>query len=707
MLQLLFLIPLLPFAGFVVTGLAGARMGKRAVGVVACGTVLVAFVVSLLAVTTLSSLPDAASGLVIDQDAHRVTQTAWTWMVMGPGHDGRGLSIDWSYVLDPLSAVMLLVVTGIGFLIHVYATGYMQEEPEAAYARFFAYLNLFMAMMLTLVLGGTLPVVFVGWEGVGLCSYLLIGFYYDRMFDGTMSCADAGRKAFIVNRVGDMGFMLGMLLLFGMTGTLDIQGVLKSVPGLGAGVCTAAALLLFLGACGKSAQIPLYVWLPDAMAGPTPVSALIHAATMVTAGVYVMVRMGPLLLASPEAMTVVAVVGGLTALFAASMGLCQRDIKKVLAYSTVSQLGYMMLAVGVGAFGAGIFHLMTHAFFKALLFLGAGSVIHALSGEQDIMKMGGLARRVPRTHAAFLAATLAISGIFPLSGFFSKDEILWNAWRFGPIFWLLGALGAVLTAFYMTRLYILVFRGAERFDEQTSRHLHESPPVMTVPLLILAMGSIAGGWVGIPRVISPGVPNFFERWLEPVLPRLPGAPGLETAPEATQAAASSGVAGAHIAARLAGGLEIRLMALSLALALGGMALGWLFHERRPQIPGWIAARARFVYRLVFNAYYVDALYGKIILAPYAWLCRAAAWIDRWVVDGVVNAAGYLTLGTSYGSVGFDTFVVDGLVNVTGRAIRAGSRALRVVQTGVVQSYATAMVLGIFVLVSAYLLLMGR
>jgi len=694
----------------VATGLLGSRLSKRAVGVIACGTVLAAFLVSWGAVASLSSLPESSAGLAIDHEAHRVTQTAWTWMLMGPGHDGQGLTIDWSYVLDPLSAVMLLVVTGIGFLIHVYATGYMHEEPAAAYARFFAYLNLFMAMMLTLVLGGTLPVVFVGWEGVGLCSYLLIGFYYDRMFDGTMSCADAGRKAFIVNRVGDMGFMLGMLLLFGMAGTLDIQGVLKSVPGMGAGVCTAAALLLFLGACGKSAQIPLYVWLPDAMAGPTPVSALIHAATMVTAGVYVMVRMGPLLLASPEAMTVVAVVGGVTALFAASIGLCQRDIKKVLAYSTVSQLGYMMLAVGVGAFGAGIFHLMTHAFFKALLFLGAGSVIHALSGEQDIMKMGGLARRVPVTHATFLIATLAISGIFPLSGFFSKDEILWNAWRFGSIFWLIGAAGAFLTAFSMTRLYLLVFRGgglsADGRSGDESR-LSEGSPVVTVPLVVLAIGSIVAGWVGIPRVISLGLPNLLERWLDPVLPRLAGVPGLEGARGAMEAAVSPAVAGGHVATRLAAGLELRLMVLSLALAVGGMGLGWLFYERRPQIPGWIAARARFVYRLVFDAYGVDAFYGKIIVAPYGWLCRAAAWIDRWVVDGAVNAAGYLALGTSYGSVGFDTFVVDGLVNLTGGVVRAGSRVLRRVQTGVVQTYATAMVLGIFVLVSVYMLLMGR
>src|SRR5262245_44082902 len=481
MIRLLWLVPLLPFAGFAATGLLASRLSRRMVSLIACGTVLVAFLLSVGAVAGLSSLPEPGAGLVVDHEAHRVTQTVWTWIPMGPDRDGAETRVDWSYVLDPLSAVMLLVVTGVGFLIHVYATGYMAHEPAFGYARFFAYLNLFMAMMLTLVLGGTLPVVFVGWEGVGLCSYLLIGFYYDRMFDGTMSCADAGRKAFIVNRIGDMGFMLGMLLLFGMTGTLDIQGILKSVPNLGTGVCTAAALLLFLGACGKSAQIPLYVWLPDAMAGPTPVSALIHAATMVTAGVYVMVRMGPLLLASPQAMTVVAVIGVLTALFAATMGLAQRDIKKVLAHSTVSQLGYMMLAVGVGAFGAGIFHLMTHAFFKALLFLGAGSVIHALSGEQDIMKMGGLRNRIPWTHATFLIATLAIAGIFPLSGFFSKDEILWGAWQQSPAFWALGVAGAFMTAFYMTRLYFLVFRGRESFGEETRHHLHESPDIIRVP----------------------------------------------------------------------------------------------------------------------------------------------------------------------------------------------------------------------------------
>src|SRR5262245_5970495 len=524
MIRLLWLVPLLPFAGFAVTGLLASRLRRPAVSVIACGTVLASFLLSVGAVAGLAYLPGSAPGLTIDPEAHRVTQTLFTWLPLGPDGNGGVMSVAWSYVLDPLSAVMLLVVTGVGFLIHVYATGYMGHEPEFGYARFFAYLNLFMGMMLTLVLGGSLPVVFVGWEGVGLCSYLLVGCYYARMFAEAsgMSCADAGRKAFIVNRVGDMGFMLGMLLLLGTTGTLEIQGILGQVPGLSPGVATAGALLLFFGACGKSAQIPLYVWLPDAMAGPTPVSALIHAATMVTAGVYVMCRMSPLLVASPQAMAVVAVVGVLTAVFAASMGLAQRDIKKVLAYSTVSQLGYMMLAVGVGAFGAGIFHLMTHAFFKALLFLGAGSVIHALSGEQDIMKMGALRSRLPWTHATFLVATLAIAGIPPLAGFFSKDEILWSALS-GPggsvWLWGLGVIAAGLTAFYMTRLYLLTFAGPSRLSHEAEHHLHESPPVMTMPLAILAVGSAVVGFLGVPHFMGGGaLPNFMEHWLEPVLP---------------------------------------------------------------------------------------------------------------------------------------------------------------------------------------------
>src|SRR5437867_8983703 len=499
---MIWVVPLLPALGFVVNGLFGTRfLTKKAVAWIACSAVLLSFLLSLGAILALNGVEGLAPtpDLAVDHNAHRVTLSLYTWMPMGRSETGENLSVDWSYSLDPLSAVMLLVVTGVGFLIHVYSVGYMEHEPGPAFARFLSYLNLFMGMMLTLVLGASLPVVFVGWEGVGLCSYLLIGFYYDRMFDEKtrMSCADAGRKAFITNRIGDVGFILGMLLLFVNAGTLDIQGILAKTGTLGPGVCTAAALLLFFGACGKSAQIPLYVWLPDAMAGPTPVSALIHAATMVTAGVYVTCRMAPLYLKSPGAMLAVAVVGALTALFAASIGLAQNDIKQVLAYSTVSQLGYMMLAAGVGAFSAAIFHLMTHAFFKALLFLAAGSVIHAMSGEQDIRKMGGLDRYIPWTHITFVIATLAISGIIPLSGFFSKDEILWAAWGRSPLLWVVGVGTAGLTAFYMARLWTLVFLGKGRFDEETRHHLHESPRTMTVPLVLLAILSAVGGFLGV------------------------------------------------------------------------------------------------------------------------------------------------------------------------------------------------------------------
>src|SRR2546428_593270 len=463
---MIWVVPLLPALGFVVNGLFGTRfLTKKAVAWIACSAVLLAFLLSVGAVLALNGVEGLAPtpGLAVDHNAHRVTLSLYTWMPMGRSETGENLSVDWSYSLDPLSAVMLLVVTGVGFLIHVYSVGYMEHEPGPAYARFFAYLNLFMAMMLTLVLGASLPVVFVGWEGVGLCSYLLIGFWYDRMFDAKarMSCADAGRKAFITNRVGDVGFLLGMLVLLAATGTPDIQGILAKAGTLGTTVCTAAALLLFLGACGKSAQIPLYVWLPDAMAGPTPVSALIHAATMVTAGVYVTCRMAPLYVQAPGAMLTVAVVGALTALFAAIIGVAQDDIKKVLAYSTVSQLGYMMLAAGAGAFSASIFHLMTHAFFKALLFLGAGSVIHALSGEQNIKWMGGLRRRLPVTHATFAVAVLAIAGIPPFAGFFSKDAILAGVpaspGETGspalPVLWAHGGPTAGLTPSHMNRPY--------------------------------------------------------------------------------------------------------------------------------------------------------------------------------------------------------------------------------------------------------------
>jgi NADH-quinone oxidoreductase subunit L len=630
MIRSLWLVPLLPFAGFAINGLFGARfVPRRLVGPIACLMVLLSFVISLGAVASLGHLPETTPaaagggvtpGLAVDHEAHRVTQTLYEWMPLGPGKDGKAVSVAWSYVLDPLSAVMLLVVTGVGFLIHVYSIGYMEHEDRAGFARFFAYLNLFMGMMLVLVLGGSLPVLFVGWEGVGLCSYLLIGFWYDRMFDASsgMSVADAGRKAFLVNRIGDTGFILGTLLLLSALGTLEIQGILQGVPTLSAGMATAAALLLFVGVCGKSAQIPLYVWLPDAMAGPTPVSALIHAATMVTAGVYVLARMAGLYVASPVAMTVVAVTGGLTALVAATLGVAQTDIKKVLAYSTVSQLGYMVLAAGVGAFGAGVFHLMTHAFFKALLFLGAGSVIHALSGEQDIMKMGGLRNRLPWTHATFLIGTLAIAGVPPLAGFFSKDEILWSALAGhggSLVLWLAGVVTAGLTAFYMTRLYLLTFAGPSRLTHEAEHHLHESPAVMLLPLILLAIGSVFAGFVGMPHFLGgESFPNLFEHWLEPVLPAAGEAAG--GSPALSEWAA---------------------MIVALLASAAGIALGYALYKNGP-----LPERPSLGVRLVRGKYFVDEAYDRFLIRPYRFLCRLGAAIDARIVDGLVNAVGFTT-----------------------------------------------------------------
>ncbi len=634
--SLLWLIPFLPFAGFVVNGLLGPRLlPRRAVALVACGVVLGSFLLSVGAVIGLAAAAPGGEG--------RLVQDLFTWIPVGPGPGGADLTVRWAYALDPLSAVMILIVTGVGFLIHVYSIGYMAEEPRAAHARFFSYLNLFMGMMLTLVLGASLPVVFVGWEGVGLCSYLLIGFYYDRMFDpkARMSCADAGRKAFITNRVGDTGFMLGMLLLFVTAGTLDIQTLLSRVGQLGPGVCTAAALLLFLGACGKSAQIPLYVWLPDAMAGPTPVSALIHAATMVTAGVYVTCRMAPLYEAAPAAMITVAWVGALTALLAAVIGCAQDDIKKVLAYSTVSQLGYMILAAGVGASAAAIFHLMTHAFFKALLFLGAGSVIHALSGEQDITRMGGLRRRLPLTHATFAVAVLAIAGIPPFAGFFSKDAILWATLSAGrltgasTLLWIAGVATAGITAFYMARLYLLVFAGEPRVTEEGRQHLHESPPVMTVPLVLLAVGAASAGLLGLPELLGGDrFPNLLAEYLKPVLHGdVPDAGATSPLPE-----------GAAIA-------------IALLVSLAGLAAGWWLYGRPRPAPAPREARAPAeeraagapraadggafsgFARLAREKFYVDEAIEAAVLRPYWGLCRLSSRFDETVVDGLVNAAG--------------------------------------------------------------------
>ncbi|HEU4402512.1 MAG TPA: NADH-quinone oxidoreductase subunit L [Candidatus Polarisedimenticolia bacterium] len=654
--HLLWAIPLLPLAGFAVNGLLGARvLPRRVVALVACSTVLLSFLLSLGAILAL--------GTPAGDVPARITQDLFEWMPLGQGPGGADLTVRWGYTLDALSAVMLLVVTGVGFLIHVYSIGYMEHESRAGFSRFFAYLNLFMAMMLTLVLGSTLPVLFVGWEGVGLCSYLLIGFHYDRLFDARtrMSCADAGRKAFITNRVGDVGFVLGMLLLFTTAGTLDIQEILAKTGALGPSVCAAAALLLFLGACGKSAQIPLYVWLPDAMAGPTPVSALIHAATMVTAGVYMICRMAPLFLAAaPGALTTVAVVGATTALLAALIGIAQDDIKKVLAYSTVSQLGYMVLAAGVGAFSASIFHLMTHAFFKALLFLGAGSVIHALSGEQDIRRMGGLRRHLPFTHATFAVAVLAIAGIPPFAGFFSKDEILWAALtgRGGGVgLWLVAVATAGITAFYMTRLYLLVFAGAPRLSEEAKHHLHESSAVMIVPLLLLAVGSALAGFAGVPRLLGgERLPNFLERYLAPVLHAEGGA------------AAGGGLAGeAGVTGPIPEGAAL-LVALSVSLA--GIALGWAIYGRafRPPVPEEAQSRLT---RLVKGKFFVDEAIEVLVLRPYRRLCRASSAFDEKVVDALVNAAG-------------------GATDLAGQVVR-------LTQTGYVRNYALVFLLGTVVI----------
>src|SRR2546426_1310794 len=566
-LDKVWLIPLFPLAGAAVMLLVGKRLQNSAVSVVCVGSVFVSFVFSLGAVWQLLERPAA----------ERVAQKIlFEWVPAGLTQTSSGKLVnfvaEWGLLLDPLSAVMILVVTGVGFLIHFYSIGYMAQE--GGYYRFFGYMNLFMFAMLTLVLANNMLLMFVGWEGVGLCSYLLIGFYFLKK-----SASDAGKKAFIVNRIGDAGFILGILLTAATLGTIrftsqglpdaaDASGIVQALKSAadahalasGAPVLTAIALLLFVGATGKSAQIPLYVWLPDAMEGPTPVSALIHAATMVTAGVYMVVRMNAIYQLAPIAMDVVAIVGAATAIFAASMALVQNDIKKVLAYSTISQLGYMFLALGVGAFSAGIFHLMTHAFFKALLFLGAGSVIHAMSGEQDIQKMGGLWDKIPITAKTFCAATLAIAGIPPLAGFFSKDEILGQAFERHPALWVVGFITAGMTAFYMFRLLFLTFFGYSRADEHVEKHIHESPYTMTVPLMILAVLSVIGGWIGWPESLFGS--NHFEHFLEPVL-----ASGGTKSPV--------GSAAAHVSVT-----EYFLMGLSIAVAVGGWWLAYHFYRDR-------------------------------------------------------------------------------------------------------------------------------
>ncbi len=615
----------------------------------------------------------------------------FTWLAGLPFHmaDGRlaTFTADWGFLLDPLSAVMILVVTGIGFLIHVYSTGYMAHDN--GYYRFFGYLNLFVFFMLMLVLANNYALLFVGWEGVGLCSYLLIGFYFHKK-----SAGDAGKKAFVVNRVGDAGFILGMLLMFSVLGTVkfvDVNQILRSgqfhAETAGFGVLSAMALLLFIGATGKSAQVPLYVWLPDAMEGPTPVSALIHAATMVTAGVYMVARSSALFQLTPQTSTIVASVGAFTAILAASIALVQNDIKRVLAYSTVSQLGYMFLALGVGAYWVAVFHLFTHAFFKALLFLGSGSVIHAVGGEQDMRRMGALKNKIPITHWTMWVGSVAIAGIPGLAGFFSKDEILWQAYsspRGSNVLYAVGLATAGLTAFYMWRLMNLTFYGKSRVAPEVEAHIHESPATMTVPLTVLAVGSILAGWIGTPKLWGlSGWFHGFEQWLEPAF-------------------ASAAVEAAHEGANDAS-TEWILMTVSVALAIIGISIARYWYHHRPHVPDKIEATFKPLYGLLLNKWYVDEFYDFLFVNGFAKGGGTVLGVfDRNVIDGGVNGAGWLTRFSSSFSIWWDTWIVDGAVRLTSLLVKLASYPVRILQTGRVQAYALFVVVGALAFFGYYL-----
>jgi NADH-quinone oxidoreductase subunit L len=666
---------------------------------VACGTVFASFLVAVYAVV----LAWAAPG-------HALVETLFTWIPGGLGATAvqgqvgtSPFSVDWAYLVDPLSSVMILVVTFVGFLIHVYSVGYMGHDP--GYARYMAFLNLFMFAMLTLVMGANYAVLFVGWEGVGLCSYLLIGFWFDRQ-----SASDAGKKAFIVNRIGDAGFLLGIFLVFHTFGSLDFRAVMDAaarmpIESAGVATLTLIGLLLFVGATGKSAQLPLHVWLPDAMEGPTPVSALIHAATMVTAGVYMVARSSVIYAHAPIALTTVAVVGAATAIFAASIGLVQNDIKRVLAYSTVSQLGYMFLGCGVGAFAAGIFHLMTHAFFKALLFLGSGSVIHGLSGEQDMRKMGGLKAKMPWTHKTMLVGCVAIAGIPPLAGFFSKDEILWSAFKiggYGRIVWAVGFVAAAMTAFYMFRLYHLTFGGSFRGSHEAEHHVHESPPVMVVPLQVLALGSIVAGFVGVPAILGSaiGVPNSFEHFLHPVF---------ADAHHALERVFTRPVPG-H-------GVEGSLMLLSVLIAAAGILVAARFYKAHPEIPQRLAASYATAHRVLTNKYYVDELYARLFVRGAA-LGGGEAFFygDRYLIDGGdgevrpglgVNGVAWMSRDVVARLSDFwDKWIVDGAVNLLAAVCDNLSYVVRAVQNGLVQSYALSTLILLLLLIASGRILLG-
>jgi NADH-quinone oxidoreductase subunit L len=686
-MDFIWLIPLLPAAGAALNGVIGVRaFGRTTAGAIACATMAAALGLSVWAFAGLLTLPPASR-------AYEVVLATWIPSIPLQTSTGIGaFSVEWAFRLDPLSGLMILVVTGIGLLIHIYATAYMKDEPRGGYARFFCYLNLFCFFMLLLVLGSSFIVMFVGWEGVGLCSYLLIGYWYERK-----SAADAGRKAFITNRIGDWAFLLGIFLVFVTFGTLDFRAVGDAAAGMSQetgqfGVLSAICLLLFIGATGKSAQIPLHVWLPDAMEGPTPVSALIHAATMVTAGVYMVARNAVLFSQAPLVMLTIAITGALTALMAATIGLVQNDIKRVLAYSTVSQLGYMFVAMGVGAYAAGIFHLYTHAFFKALLFLGSGAVIHALAGEQDLRRMGGLKDQLPITYWTFLIGALAIAGVPGLSGFFSKDEILYRTFASGHVrLWTVGLITSLLTAIYMFRLVFLAFHGLSRAASAAQPggdvhgapehpaptaqalhpapaaqppappaaaqgshggHIHDAPPPMAIPLLVLAIGSVVAGYVGFPAVL--GGSNWFEHFLEPSF-------GVQAAEETAE----------H-------GPELLLMLVSTAVAVAGIGIAVYFFLKNRAAADRLAERAAGMHRVLEHKYYVDEIYDAAIVQPILIVSEQGLW------------------------KGVDVRVIDGAVNGVGETVAGSGELLRRLQTGSVRAYAASLLLGVVFILGYYL-----
>jgi len=636
MLDTAWLMLIFPALGTLILAFFGRRIGRRVVGWLACGMVLLSFLTAVGVFATMVGLP-------AEERSHQIV--LWSWMTTGAFH------VDVALLIDQLSITMALIVTGIGFLIHVYSIGYMHDD--ARYSRFFTFLNFFILMMLTLVLANNYLLMYVGWEGVGLASYLLIGFWFEKP-----AAADAGKKAFIVNRIGDFGLALAIMFIWTSFGTLNFAEVFAKAPtvwAVGASVATVTTLLMLLAATGKSAQIPLFVWLPDAMEGPTPVSALIHAATMVTAGVYMLARSSALLNLAPTTQTWVAVIGALTALMAATIALTQTDLKRILAYSTISQLGFMFMAVGVGAYTSAIFHLMTHAFFKALLFLAAGSVMHALAGEIDIRKMGNLRAKLPTTYWTYLIGAAALAGIPLFSGFFSKDEILYYDFLKAPLLWLVGAITAGLTAVYAFRSVFVPFWGQER-DKKLFSHAHESPRVMTVPLILLAIGAVFAGYLGLPRF------SLFEKWLEPVFHA--------KAPEAAAGAAAEAV--------LQSPLEWVLLAVSALIAIGGAYAAYRMYVVNTGVPARVRERLGWFVKVVENKYYFDVAYDKGIVGP---LRQLSTWFadvaDKRGIDGAVN----------------------GLAAATGWV---GSQARRL-QTGMVGLYALSILLGAVALLAWFVI----